>query len=145
MRSRWESVKPINTYGIDTYCFYEKLSNGQVLGVYFQHDCEKEFNCAVTIQDSKEECDVWKGQGDIIKITGRCGIEGLIQAYRIIKWFITNRLPNDFELRIHGYDKRGSAYRYLTRLGFKVDVKEVSSYLFEKSYHYIYRRELIVS
>ena len=142
---KWENIEPVDMFGVNTYCYYEDLSNGQVLGVYFQHDCEDIFNCAVTIQDSIAKCDEWLCIGGIDEITGRCGIEGLVRAYRIIKWFIEHRLPDNCRVIVQGYDKKGSAYRYLTRLGFEIDVHEMFYSFFKKSYFYTYKKKSSVS
>ena len=131
----WETVEMRDYFGCDTYSYFEELSNGQVLAVYFQEVDYFVFNCAICIMDNKEECVDWCG-GEISKhkINGRCGLEGLVVAFRLLKWFIENRLPEGFRLKIHGEGKRGRAYKYVERLGFKVQSKtsEDVTYVFEK-------------
>lgn len=130
----WENVEKREHFGCDTYSYFEELSNGQILAVYFQEVDYFTFNCAICIMDSKEDCVKWcGGETDKHDINGRCGLEGLALAYRILKWFIQNRLPEYYKLRIHGVGKRGRAYKYVERLGFKQTVKtsEDSVYVFE--------------
>lgn len=132
---KWEEVEYSEIQGFEGYEFHEELSNGQIAAVYFQRvdvDC---YNCAFCIMDNIEQCEKWcSGDTEFHKINGRCGLEGLVRAYRLIRWFIENRLPSGYKLYVHGEGKRRKAYRYLMRLGFKIDfeTQQETSYVFKK-------------
>lgn len=133
---KWEEVEVgEDLYGRLSYTYYEELSNGQYLCMQFQLIADHLFNCALCIMDTKDECDMWMCR--IItedNINGKCGLEGLSKAYKLIKWFIDNKLKDGQFLKVHGYNKRGKAYRYLQRLGFHVDytTEDESNYVYEK-------------
>lgn len=132
---KWEEVGLTSVPGGYAYEFYEELSSNQVMGVYFQKLDEELFNCAVCIMNNKQECQDWcSGDRKNHNINGKCGLEGLSKAYKLIKWFIENRLPENAELQVHGTGKRGRAYKYLTRLGFEIvkNNMEESLYVYEK-------------
>jgi hypothetical protein len=134
---KWEEVDGVMDRGYTAYKFHEPLSSGQVVGVYFHLTRSDMFNLAVTIQDSKEKCDAWLDSGDTSKETGKCGLEGLATSYRLLKWFITNRLEDGYKIKINGYNKRGRAYKFVERLGFKLQYNEYMDledriYVFQK-------------
>lgn len=103
-----------------------KLSNGQFLQVNFHEMWRKKdtyYNISISIRTKKKK-DVTSKQ-----ITGRCGLEGLIMAKDIIDIFeetVTRTLCSQkgrkFYLVILGADeRRQSAYRRMTKYGFKTE------------------------
>lgn len=128
---KWEQVELNRRYGcFDSYDFYEELSNGQVLGVFVQKTGESSFNFAVCIQDTKELCEDWGKTGGDGYLTGKCGLEGLAKAFRLLKWFIENRLPEGSEIQVHGWGRNGKVWRAVKRLGFETSYTQESESLY---------------
>lgn len=115
------------------HCYHHELSNGQVLGIYFHRISSSMYNCAVTIRDTEQDCINWLDYPSMNISTGKCGLEGLVVAYRVLRWFINNKIHKGMSIRVHGTGKRGRAYQYLERLGFRACYKgqEDSLYVFE--------------
>jgi hypothetical protein len=110
-----------------SYARHGVLSNGQHIGMYFsKHPIEDEKKCFVwsvglCIDKSRRKCNDWYRKywkTNIIRNTGRCGLEGLSQGLKWLKEHQEKMQPGDY-INIKWKDeKRHSAYRYLLRLGF---------------------------
>lgn len=63
------------------------------------------------------------------------GLKGMSEAYKLIKFFIKYLLPCGFSLIVYGEGKKGRAYKFLERIGFEKQTKNVnkniSKYVFE--------------
>ena len=136
----WEEVKPVTDQGFHAYKFHEKLSNGQIVGVYFHLIEYDSFNVAVVIGENVQECEDWiRANGEGRQLSGRCGLEGLAVALKLILWFANNRLTKGDKLVANGVGKRARAYKFLTRYGFverhnnKLLDREGVDYVFTKA------------
>lgn len=111
---------------------YKKLSNGQTAIIAFNKNWMHEigngndYSVAFAIANKKKVLKQWidgSGYGDLdMTTTGSCGVEGLLWAYEMIKYFIENRLYKDDRIIVFGSDaRRFRIYQhFLTRrLGFE--------------------------
>lgn len=109
------------------YC--EKLSNGQLLNVYFWRLKAVVFdehvfvwNVGVVISKNRKEANHWflrdsKKKKEIS--TGDCGLEGLKMAKDLILEFQHQLKQNEYLFVAHSDEKRKRAYKWLLRYGFK--------------------------
>lgn len=110
-----------------TYARHSVLSNGQHVGMYFtKYPLKEEKNTNIwlvglCIDKSRRKCNDWyrkRQKTNLIRNTGKCGLEGLTQGLKWLKEHQEQMKSGDY-ISIHWKDeKRYRAYRYLLRLGF---------------------------
>ena len=129
--SHYNGVQLSDIKGRVMYKYQYQLSNGQWATIAFERLCDDGFllydkydmtyNVMFSICDDQQmfeqEVKNPTEDFDIIK-TGKCGLEGLVWACKMIKWFIDNKLKKDETLAVVGFDQRGRVYKYLNRYGF---------------------------
>jgi hypothetical protein len=132
----WEDVKSYELCGMETFTYFQQLSNGQHIGAFFQQYDEKDYNFAICIAEHPMQIDLW-ARGELIleKNNGNCGLEGLVYASKLLKWFIENKLPEDSKIKVHGEGQKGRAYKYLERIGFRRTTK------IGADYYYVYKKK----
>ena len=108
------------------------LSNGQVVSIYFtcknaRFDDGYDYKCwsvGVRVGARRRDNNDWyngDSKYEEVVSTGRCGLEAMVFAKRAITEFMrVERLDSAVQKVVVGWadEKRGSAYRYLGKLGF---------------------------
>lgn len=111
------------------YRICEKLSNGQLLNLYFWRIKSTEVNffiwkVGLCICNNRRSANQWisKAKSKLNnKQTGKCGLEGLAKACHYIVEFRSN-LPMNAEIQFKWTnDKRKRAYRYIKQYGFQLN------------------------
>lgn len=99
--------------------FYHELSNGQTLSIAFDENDVFDYGISVNIAETFGESRLWHFLGGSEEnSTGTCGLEGLRKAFKLIKWFSYEILPECHTLTIYSQGKRARAYKFLERIGF---------------------------
>lgn len=109
------------------YC--ERLSNGQLLNVYFWRNQERlphgwmnGWKVGVIICDNRKQANRWFHKVSAKEngvSTGTCGLEGLKRAKEIVLHFRDNMKVNDILLVTFSDRKRAAAYQRLLKNGFE--------------------------
>lgn len=111
---------------------YTKLSNGQSVVICFdknyRHEIGSGYDYAVAfaIANKKKVLRQWlnsDGYGDLdMTTTGKCGVEGLLWAFKMVREFIGTHMYENDRIIVYGSDaRRQKVYRHFltTRLGFE--------------------------
>ena len=102
-----------------TLIFTHELSNGQFLSVAFIENDFYTYNISLNIANTFGYSRLWHFVGSPDdETTGTCGLEGLKKAFKLVKWFAHEILPDGHSLTIYSEGKRTKAYRFLKRIGF---------------------------
>lgn len=129
----------------ERYMEYTKLSSGQTAVIVFYKfadDFTTEYHTCFGIANKKKVLRQWineEGYGDLEDtVTGKCGFEGLIWAYKKVEEFIElMSRPNrkrDCKLYVYGSDKRRHRIykHFLKRLGFVEENNPYYGYILAK-------------
>lgn len=123
-----QALSPQSMHLYAHYNYNIPLSTGQYANIVFHYidDLYESFDWFVSASVSDYENAFYTNQEQRVfdeysdeGVTGRSGIEGLVVIYRVIKWFIEHKMEDNETIKVVGYNKRGDAYKYLERLGFK--------------------------
>ena len=132
-------------YTEHTLIFYHELSNGQVLSLAFSEVDFLTLNASVVIANTHGYARLWHFIAEPNdEVTGKCGLEGLRKAFKLLKWFTQNILPDSHSIEIYSEGKKAKAYKYLKRIGFdeKFSTNEVSIFEFAKDGEITYLQTL---
>ena len=111
---------------------YTKLSNGQSAVIVFdknwRHEIGSGSDCSVAfaIANKKKVLRQWldsDGYGNLdMTVTGNCGVEGLMWAFKMVQKFIDEHMLENDRIIVYGSDaRRYKIYKHFltSRLGFR--------------------------